>query len=159
MTRQILFFNLTNIFSLVKITCRMTCAQDDFYSFSPTFLQALLAESPCNWPQLTGANRLDVFQYEGLFLPFVSNGSTTLFVVMGARNVSDYSKRTFNGNRPCILVFNPYENAQQRHNSMSLVNTIRHWLNKLWRAQTNGDHFTSPFNHRSMPFCSPFCKL
>ena len=84
-----------------------------------------------------------------------------MFVVLGAGNIKEYSKRSFSGTRPCILHILPYAtcNRMQSHDYNQACQKIRTWLNVLWcTIQCNNGFQSMPFTHKSMSMTRLFGK-
>lgn len=135
---------------------RITAPVDNVYSFRTHFLRLLLACKPQQWLHTMSCMNIDVFKYKMVFLPFEAEQQKSVFIVIGPGNVRCYDKRTFKGDRPCIIHFNPSHCSESEHNSHFVAAKIRAWLNHLWRQrEDNGDNLMAPFHKRSLPVYMP----
>ena len=134
----------------------MTCTDSCVYSFSTTFLQKLFT-SRNDWSSFKDElpSTKQILNSKFMFVPFVAEGRTSMFVIVGARHISEYDKNTLAGDTPCILYFNPYNDKRSRHDPRIVLNAICCWLNKMWRERRS-DSFEMPFTPRTMRLCSPF---
>ena len=139
------------------ITLRITSAMDDTVRSSDThFLKSLFASSPLQLAREMCHQRTTVFDSEMMFVPFEACGHKSLFVIIGAGNISEYTKRGFKGSRPCILHLDPVISRCGRHDHHAVGEKLRLFLNTSWRrAQNVSDPLIMPFNKRSMPVCRP----
>lgn len=116
----------------------------------------LFASKPQQWVLAMNSINIDVFDHKMLLLPFEAEEQKSIFIVIGAGNIRCYDKRTFKGDRPCIIHLNPCRHSESRHNSHSIAAKIRTWLNHLWRQrENNGDNLMAPFHKRSLPVFTP----
>ena len=104
----------------------------------------------------------DVFKYNMIIMPFHHDGNKSLFVVMGAKHIKDYTKAEFHDTRPCILHVLPYAASIMQghiHAYNKATTRLRVWLNALWRVMRCNNDFdiaSMPFTHRSLPVTRPF---
>ena len=131
---------------------RMTCGLNTVQVFDTNFLRFLYASRPSQWISRMNQAETNVFDREILMFPFDAKGHKSLFVVIGASHIRDYTSPRFNGCRPCILHIDPNNSPSNRHDHHAVADKLRTWLNRLWRWQhDDSDHFLIPFNKRSMP--------
>jgi len=135
----------------------MTSGLARVHSFSINFLRLLYATKPGRFTKMNDTARIDIFEKEILLLPFEACGHKSLFVVIGANNIRQYTNtRRFHGSRPCILHLDPICSHRSRHNHRNVADKLRVWLNVLWRSTNNeNDRFVMPFNKRSLPVIQP----
>ncbi len=98
---------------------------------------------------------IDIFDYNMLLMPFHSQGQTSLFAIVGAKYIRDYTKIGFSKNRPCILHFDPNNSSLSKHDPRRVADRLRTWLNRLWRKRKSNDLLSMPFQKRTMPLCHP----
>lgn len=135
----------------------MTSFSRTCYAFDTHFLRSLFATTPHEWVEKTQGTGANVFDKNILFFPFDANGQKSLFVVLGANNIRDYTRRGFKGSRPCILHLDPNNTVRGRHDHHAVGDKLRTWMNKLWRWENEEDDvMVTPFNKRSMPTVRPY---
>jgi hypothetical protein len=110
------------------------------------------------WVQALEKMDIDVFQYDMVLMPFEADGQTSLFVIIGAKYIRNYTKIGFTKSRPCILHFDPASKSCARHDHRQVADKLRTWLNRLWRKKNDRDLLCMPFQKRSMPLCRPSGK-
>ena len=71
------------------------------HAFETSFLTRLFATSPPLWVQIIRRSKVNIFQSDILMFPFDVSGHKILFVMIGAHNIRDYTKRGF---REVVLV-------------------------------------------------------
>ena len=139
---------------------RMCSGVDNILALPSTFIDYLLGTSAPQWTQQLEHCAMDIFSYNMIIVPFRHDGNTSLFAVMGAKHIKDYTKRDFSETRPCILHILPYATTVQGHKFAcnQAVTRLLVWLNALWRATRGNNVFDAdsmPFNSRSLPCACP----
>jgi hypothetical protein len=123
-------------------------------------LRILFATSPPQWVKSGSESGLKIFDQNALLFPFEASGHKSLVVVVGAKHIRDYTKRSFQGNRPCIMHFDPHGAYIGRHNHHEIAEKLRTWLNKMWRWEhSESDNMVIPFNKRTLPNIRPYGKI
>ena len=97
---------------------------------------------------------IDIFDYKMLYLPLRYKGETSLFVVVGAENITTPHGSDSDG--PCIIHLDPNGN-KSFHRYSHITDKIRHWLNTMSRKEKSMrlDHTSIPFNKNTMPVKRP----
>ena len=135
---------------------RATHSKMDVFAFKSNFIRSIFAESPAEWIHKMKDSNLDVFNNNTLLLLFDGQGQKSLFVIIGARYIRDYSKIGFQKNRPCIIHLDPNRRSIRKHDSRQIADKLRTWLNRLWQNQNNEyDEMLMPFQKRTMPLSRP----
>jgi hypothetical protein len=89
---------------LSTILCnRLTCSQNDVFSFGANLFSQLRAHPHDNWVRTITRMNLNVFQYKQLFIPPNQDNQKSIFVVIGLKNVGKHGQRLSTGEHPCIL--------------------------------------------------------
>lgn len=97
-----------------------------------------------------------LFDCDMLLLPFHTEDQWSLFIVLGASKIKDYSAKRYSGIRPCIIHLDFFEWTKTCHHSSNIADKIRTCLNCAWRKDNNEvDKLVMPFNKRSLPLCKP----
>ena len=139
---------------------RMTSCSGTSHAFDTHFLRLLFATSPRQWVEKYEDTGINIFDKNVLFFPFHASGHKSLFVVLGAHNIRNYTQRGFKGSRPCILHFDPHEFVRGRHDHNAVADKLRTCLNSLWRWEhSENDHMIMPFNKRTLPNVRPYGTL
>ena len=102
---------------------------------------------------------IDIFNYNMLLMPFHNHGETSLFAIVGAKYIRDYTKNGFFKNRPCILHFQSCNSSYRNHDDRQAADRLRTWLNCLWQNRMTNDPLSMPFQKRTMPLCHPIGML
>ena len=150
---QFSFFSSHDHWSIFFNTdLRSTSGATGIHAFRTSFLRILFGTSPPQWVKACSESCLKIFDQNALMFPFDASGHKSLFVVIGANHIREYSKRAFKGNRPCIIHFDPNISYIGRHNHHEIADKLRTWLNKMWRWEhTESDRLVTPFNKRTLP--------
>ena len=130
------------------------------HAFKSNFIRNIHATPCADWVDMLDKEGLDtesIFSNDMLLLPFDGHGQKSLFVILNAGGIRDYTKRNYWSSRPCIMHLDPNKQAVAHHDFNNIANRLRTWMNKLWRDRISylNDPFLVPFNHRSMPLCRP----
>lgn len=128
-------------------------------AFKCNFIRSLFSQPPTQWVECLEDMDVDIFDYNILLMPFEAEGHTSLFAIVGAKYIRDYTKIGFGKNRPCILHFDPNGNFLSKHDHRQVADKLRSWLNHLWRKKNDYHALCMPFQKRTMPLCRPLGTL
>ncbi len=116
---------------LICITLRVTSKSQQTIAFKSNFVRSIFSQLPLQWTDTLDDMDIDVLNYNMVLLPFDAHDQMSLFVIVGAKYICDYTKIGFTKNRPCILHFDPCNNSRARHNHRQVADKLRTWLNQL----------------------------
>ena len=135
----------------------MTSSSTNTHTFDTHFLRVLFSTSPSHWIDMISQAGINIFDYNALLFPFDASDHKSLFLVLGGRNIRNYTRRGLKGSHPCIVHFDPKDALCGCHGHHTVADKLRTWLNKLWQSEnTQNDHTIMPFNKRSMPSLPPY---
>ena len=135
----------------------MTSTSAISHAFDTHFLRVLFATTPQLWVENIHEMGINIFDHNILLFPFEASGYKSLFIVLGANNIRNYTQRGFSGSRPCVLHLDPHNAVRGRHDHHAVADKLRTWMNRLWRWENaEDDHLLMPFNKRSMPSVRPY---
>lgn len=145
-----------NIF-YTRLELRITSSvASNIRGFQTSFLRNIFASHPRYWNFDKGSVE-ELFEPNILLFPFDSNGSKSLFVVIGAKNIRSYTSNLYRGSRPCIMHIDPNgSKSMKKHDHNAVAVKLRTWLNKAWRKYKNeSDPLVMPFGKYSLPLIKP----
>ena len=70
----------------------MGCGTYRMLPFPSNFIDQLTVTLPQQWIRNMKHHALDMFDYDVLVLPFESNSHKSVFTILGAKNIRDYTK-------------------------------------------------------------------
>ena len=155
------FFQFLKIFPLLPtvtfvVLSRLTIGNTETRALRSLFLQRILSTNASQWSMFIQDETSSLFDCDMLLLPFHTEDQWSLFIVLGASKIKEYSTKRYTGIRPCIIHLDPFEWTKTCHHSSNIADKIRACLNCAWRKDNNEvDKLVMPFNKRSLPLCKP----
>ena len=138
----------------------MVSGSHSTHAFDTHYLRVLFAASPSQWVRSMGGTKFKISDQEVLLFPFDASGHKSLFVIIGANNIRNYTAKGFKGNRPCIVHLDPNDALRGKHDHHAVSDKLRTWLNRIWRWEHSENDFNvMPFNKRTIPHVRPYGML
>ena len=134
---------LQSMYLLPSHVTRMTSGTSGVHAFHSDFMKALFVTSSKSWASTIDRCGMNVFEQDVLLMliQYGSNGRKSLFTVLSAKHVRNYSKQRFH--HACLYILYIYPNRpvgkKEQHGDNIVVTRISTWLNFFWQHSYGAD--------------------